>query len=139
MPWTRAVLLMLKAVRKGELHIQTPNGQLHIINGKEPGPKADITLWSDAVCRRLLLGGDLRFGEDYMDGTWETTDLSTLLAFGAANRTALAKAIDGTRFGRFMKTLRHLSNRNTKRGSRRNIAHHYDIGNSFYGKWLDRA
>ena len=137
MPWTRVVLLMLKAVRMGELHLQTPNGQLHIIKGAEPGPKAHLLLRSDAVCRHLLLGGDLRFGEDYMDGAWDTPDLTALLAFGAANRNALAKALDGTRLGRFMKTLGHFSNRNTKSGSRRNIAHHYDIGNAFYGKWLD--
>ena len=84
MPWTRAVLMMLRAVRVGELHLQAPNGQLHVIKGSEPGPKAHLQLRSDAVSRRLLFGGDLRFGEDYMDGAWDTPDLPALLSFGAA-------------------------------------------------------
>ena len=35
--------------------------------------------------------------------------------------------------------LRHALNRNTRRGSRRNIAAHYDLGNGFYAQWLDSS
>ncbi|WP_420405337.1 class I SAM-dependent methyltransferase [Nisaea sp.] len=137
MPWTRAVLVMLRAVRVGELTVHAPNGESYCFRGPDVGPRAEVRLGSDAVSRKLLLGGDVRFGEAYMDGNWETPDLPALIEFGAANRRALSRAIDGTSFVRLVKSVQHFTNRNTKRGSRRNIAHHYDIGNAFYGKWLD--
>lgn len=137
MPWTRALLVMLKAVRAGELTVHAPNGRTYRFGGAESGPDAELTLGSDAVARRLLLGGDVRFAEDYMDGIWETPDLASLIEFAASNRRSIHRAISGTPLGRLVKSVRHFANRNTRSGSRRNIAHHYDIGNAFYGKWLD--
>jgi cyclopropane-fatty-acyl-phospholipid synthase len=137
MPWTRALLIMLRAVRIGTLTVHAPNGESYRFEGQTPGPHAEVRLSTDDVSRKLLLGGDVRFGEAYMEGGWDTPDLPALIEFGAQNQRALSRAIDGTRIGRFFKSLQHFANRNTKRGSRRNIAHHYDIGNAFYGKWLD--
>ena len=81
---------------------------------------------------------NLAFAEAFIDGDWWTPDLLAFLEFGARNEPA-ADAISGSPAQRLLVRLRHWRNRNTRRGSRRNIAAHYDLGNAFYAHWLDRG
>ena len=89
------------------------------------------------VFRRLLSGGDLGLAESYMDSEWESPDLAAVIALGAANDAVLARTLAGTAWARLAGRLVHKLRPNSKRGSRRNIAAHYDLGNDFYGAWLD--
>lgn len=89
--------------------------------------------------RRLLFGGDVGFAEAYIDGDWSTPDLATLIELAALNEHALSEVTAGRRFARFLHRVKHLLRTNTKRGSRRNIEAHYDLGNDFYKLWLDRG
>jgi cyclopropane-fatty-acyl-phospholipid synthase len=87
--------------------------------------------------RRLLWRGDLGFAESYLAREWETPDLARLLELLALNLDAYDATQRRTWLSQAWVGLRHWANRNTRRGSRRNIAAHYDLGNDFYTQWLD--
>lgn len=72
-----------------------------------------------------------------MDGDWETPDLPALLTLAAINDEALLESYYGARWAAALRRLWHTRRANTRAGSRRNIAYHYDLGNAFYERWLD--
>lgn len=85
----------------------------------------------------MLLRGDVGLAEDYRDGQWESRDLEALFLNALQNEQALDAFIYGGAFGRMAARVLHFFRRNSRRGSRRNIAAHYDLGNAFYREWLD--
>ena len=72
-----------------------------------------------------------------MAGAWDTPDLATLLELGALNEASLGRMLRMSATVRALLALRHRLRANSRRGSRRNIAYHYDLGNDFYRLWLD--
>jgi len=91
------------------------------------------------AARRLFLGGSVGFAEAYLDGEWDSPDLTALLHLAAINEARLGAEAQGMTLVNMLHRLFHRYNANTKRGSRRNIAFHYDLGNAFYRPWLDRS
>jgi cyclopropane-fatty-acyl-phospholipid synthase len=91
------------------------------------------------ACSAALARGDIGFAESYIDGHWTTPDLVALLELFIANRDAIEQVVYGSWWGSLVYRLRHLLNRNSRRGSRKNIHAHYDIGNAFYRLWLDES
>jgi cyclopropane-fatty-acyl-phospholipid synthase len=86
----------------------------------------------------LVFGGSIGSGEAYMQGHWTCDDLSTLVRILLINRNVLEHVDSGAvSLARPARKLLHWLNRNTRSGSRRNIAAHYDLGNDFYALWLD--
>ena len=86
---------------------------------------------------RVLLGGDIAFGEAHVDGDWSSPDLVAFLRLAARNLDALAPTVRGSAPLRLLARLKHGLRPNSRRGSRRNIVAHYDLGNDFYRRWLD--
>ena len=74
-----------------------------------------------------------------MNGDWTTPDLTAVIELAARNAETLDNAIGGGPVVRTLNRLRHALRANTKRGSRRNIEAHYDLGNDFYALWLDES
>ncbi|MBB4096271.1 SAM-dependent methyltransferase [Brucella pecoris] len=136
-PSTRILRRLLNQVRHGRLNIVLPSGTSVSAQGTVPGPEANIAIKSWRSLRRLLTGGDIGFAQAYIDGDWETPDLTSVIRFAARNRDTLLSTLRGSRWMRLMHRLGHLLNANTKRGSRKNIEAHYDLGNDFYRRWLD--
>jgi len=102
--------------------------------------RAVIAVHDEQFFPRALLAGDVGIGEAYMDGDWSTPDLVAVVRLAVRNLDRL----DGsnrllTSFRRLADLLEHRRRRNTLAGSRRNIACHYDLGNDFYGLFLDRS
>jgi cyclopropane-fatty-acyl-phospholipid synthase len=83
-----------------------------------------------------LTGGDIGFADAYVAGDVSSPDLNTLLLWALQNANVETSLTALGRLRPLLK-LRHALNRNTRRGSRRNISAHYDLGNDFYAKWLD--
>ena len=86
----------------------------------------------------IAFGGSIGAGEAYINGHWVCAELSNLLRILLQNRAVLEQMDSGmamlsTPVQKFL----HVLNKNTRRGSRKNIAAHYDIGNDFYKLWLD--
>lgn len=140
--WTSPSFQLLRGIA-GKLHfgrltIILPNGaQLKFVGEEELDKSAVIVVKDYAFARRTILGGDIGFFEAYAAGEWDTPDLADCLYLLARNADYIASAFDGTPIALLAGQLRHLARRNTKAGSRKNISEHYDLGNTFYEKWLD--
>ena len=136
----RTVLGLLRRLRTGTLDVQLFDGtQVHFGTRRDGEPHAAIRLLDWSVCTDVLRRGDIGFAEAYIDGRWTTPDLAGLLRLCIANRHALEEVVYGTWWGSLLDRVRHLLNRNSRRGSRRNIHAHYDLGNPFYRLWLDET
>jgi cyclopropane-fatty-acyl-phospholipid synthase len=99
---------------------------------------AHISVDDPQFYRDVAFGGSIGAGEAYIHGHWSCGDLSNLLRILLRNREVLDDVDSGTAlFTRPLQKLFHFFNRNTRKGSRRNIAAHYDLGNDFYRLWLD--
>jgi cyclopropane-fatty-acyl-phospholipid synthase len=86
----------------------------------------------------VAFGGSVGAGESYIQGCWEASDLVALGRILLRNRDVLDSMEGGAALlTRPLKKAFHWLNRNTRTGSRRNIAAHYDLGNDFYALWLD--
>lgn len=133
----RLVNRMLRGLRCGRLRIVLPSGAVLEKSGAETGPEATIVIHRWRMLWRLLASGDIGFAEGFVHGDWTTPDLTAVIRFAARNTEALAPAIEGSVPVKLFHRLRHLFHANTRRGSRRNIEAHYDLGNDFYRQWLD--
>jgi cyclopropane-fatty-acyl-phospholipid synthase len=133
----RFLLFLVRKVEYGQLLFHLPSGETIQHSGRFPGPSASVTIYRWRAVRRMLLGGDVGFAESYIDGDWSTPALTTLIELVARNYHTMVPAMDGSRLARMVYRISHLRHNNTKRGSRRNIPAHYDLGNSFYAAWLD--
>jgi cyclopropane-fatty-acyl-phospholipid synthase len=141
LPWyQRRIISHLMRLRQGNLRVSFGPNRSFLLSGAEPGPDAELTIHRPAaLLRRLFWRGDLGFAESYMAGDWESDTPAALLEFFARNLDAYKKTEARNRFVRFASRVQHWLNRNSRSGSRRNIAAHYDLGNDFYGQWLDES
>ncbi|MEX8517721.1 MAG: class I SAM-dependent methyltransferase [Leptothrix sp. (in: b-proteobacteria)] len=137
-PAARAVLSLLQRLQHGTLEVQLPDGS-HARFGSGAGPRASMRLLDWRACGAALRSGDIGLAEAYIAGHWHTHDLAALLGLLLANRAALERMVYGSWWGALAYRLRHLLNRNSRSGSRRNIHAHYDLGNEFYRRWLDET
>jgi len=134
----RAVFKLLQSLQIGALDVQLPDGSSAHFGGAE-GPRAALRIRDWAVCSAALRSGDIGFAESYVAGHWTTPDLCALLELLVRNREALESVVYGSWWGALLHRARHLLNRNTRKGSRKNIHAHYDLGNAFYKLWLDES
>ena len=128
---------LLGRTRHGRLTLTLPQGRSLELLGSEPGPHASLRLHRWRPLLRLALQGDLGLALSYRDGDWDSPDLLALLDFGLANEAAWGATLAGRGPARWLARLAHRARANTRRGSRHNIAFHYDLGNDFYRRWLD--
>jgi cyclopropane-fatty-acyl-phospholipid synthase len=133
----RMFLDVAQRLDHGTLAITMPDGRAFRFAGRKPGPDATLIIHHPRAIRRLLLGGTIGFAESFMEGDWETPDLTALLELACANDDALTKVTGGGRVLALVRRLWHVWHANTRSGSKRNIAYHYDLGNQFYERWLD--
>lgn len=138
--WMRAALGIVAHISRGALIITVPDGRKFRFEGPSPGETGAIIVRDKNFARRLLLGGGIGFAEAYMDGQWDTPDLRTLLRVIANNNASIGAKAHGSRLLALMEWIQHsIMQRNSKRGARRNIEYHYDLGNEFYALWLDHS
>lgn len=133
----RWIAHVLRSLKIGHLTIVTPSGIRVEGRGDTDGPRATLILHRWRTMRRLMFGGDVGFAEAYIDEDWSTPDLASLIELAALNEKTLSEVTAGRPLSRFLHRVRHLLRMNTRRGSRRNIVAHYDLGNEFYKLWLD--
>jgi cyclopropane-fatty-acyl-phospholipid synthase len=134
---SRLVDRVIPALSAGHLRLVLPNGETLERQGEAAGPDATMVVHRWRAFRSMLLDGESGFTESYLDGEWSTPDLPQLLELCVRNETSLAaKAADGW-FSLLRSRLMHRLQGNSRRGSRRNIAAHYDLGNGFFEPWLD--
>jgi len=132
---TRTVFRMLEKLQGGLLDVQLPDGARQVFGDGLPG--VALQVHDEAMFGQILSRGDIGLAESYLDGQWDAPDLTAFLTLLAKNREQLKQAIYGSWPALLAARLRHLLNRNSKAGSKRNIMAHYDLGNAFYRLWLD--
>ncbi|MDP1539743.1 MAG: cyclopropane-fatty-acyl-phospholipid synthase family protein [Moraxellaceae bacterium] len=134
----KLLLNMLQRIQIGTLTVTLPGGGHHCYGGQQPGPTAFLEIKSWQACQRILRSGDIGLAEAYRDHEVEIADIPSLLLLAMANEDAIKQAFEGSLIGKATYLFRHfLLNRNTRKGSKRNIHAHYDLGNDFYRLWLD--
>jgi cyclopropane-fatty-acyl-phospholipid synthase len=133
----RLALGFAARLRRGTLDITLLDGRVVRMGGVEPGPAAAMTLHSYSFAARLINGGDIGIAEAYLNGEWDTPDLTQFLYVFCVNYELIQTMLGDKPMVRFVQLVRHWCNRNTRRQARHNIHAHYDIGNAFYSAWLD--
>ena len=129
-----------RAVRRGTLTLTYPDGATRTYGGHLPGPAVAATIHDEALYERLVRSGELGLGETYMDGLWDTDDLTSFLVLGIQNRRyapGFVRTINDVT--RWPNRRLHLGRRNSLKGSKANIHAHYDLSNDFFRLFLDET
>ena len=134
-----AVFDIARRLERGRLDFVLPDGRRFRAEGRAPGLAAELQVHDPDVFARLIREGDLGFCEAYLDGQWSSPDLQAFLDLMQAGNEGVYDGFPGFGLVRACERLRFWLQSNSKRQARRNIAHHYDLGNDFYRLWLDRS
>lgn len=135
----RSLIALFSRITRGELTVV--DGGERFVFGHADGLSATITIRDPGAYRALLFSGTIGAGEAYMSNLWTCSELPALARIFVRNLEALG-ALEGgaTRVARFAGELMTKAiRRNTRAGSRRNIARHYDLSNEFFGLFLDES
>ncbi len=126
-------------IAAGQLRLRL-GGRSYLLESDRDGPQAEIDIRRPLrMARRLATKGHLGLGESWMAGDWDSPDPTALLHLLAVNEHRWRERQRGGPLHRLISPRRHQSRSNTRTGSRRNIAYHYDLGNDFYQLWLDSS
>ena len=132
---TRLVFQLLEQLQGGMLEIRLPDGSSRLFGDGEHGVTLSVS--DEAMFGAVLARGDIGLAEAYLDGHWDSPDITGLLSLLAKNRAVLKTAVYGSWRKLLAARVRHWLNGNSRAGSKRNIMAHYDLGNDFYQLWLD--
>ena len=124
-------------LERGSMLAHLPDGTTRLLGGRGPGFEARIDLKDWRALIRLATGGSIGWYQGYEAGEWDSDGLVSLLAVMGDNARALGDTARSSGPFRWAANFAHWLNRNSSKGSMRNIAAHYDLGNDFYGAWLD--
>lgn len=151
----RVMFSALREMRHGRLLLELPEGGTIALGDPRadaerlplgiPG-SANIRVLNEGFFRRTVLSGDIGFAESFIDGEWETDDMTAVIAWfilnidraptlsGSGSRASWSSAA-----GRLVNRVRHVLRRNSESVARRNIAEHYDLSNDFFALFLDQS
>ena len=128
---------ILKNLKFGTVSLTMPDGRQRQFSGGLAGPNADLQIHTKEAVRRILSDGKIGFCEAFMDGQVSSDNLPDLIELAARHDEYLDEKLKTGPLRKWGLQLFHQLRRNNKGGSAKNIAHHYDLGNSFYEAWLD--
>jgi len=121
----------------GTLHLTLPSGYTQTLG--TASPVAEVQLKNFRPLVRLFFGGINGWSESYLAGDWECQDLTALIKWGLAYEDSLSELSQAGFIIQAMHNLYHWQRDNSRSGSKKNIAAHYDLGNDFYQPWLDKS
>jgi cyclopropane-fatty-acyl-phospholipid synthase len=133
----RALRAVQGATTEGRLDFVLADGRRFRVEGRKAGPVAELHIHNDDLFGRLIREGDLGFCEAYLDGWWTSPDLMGFMDFIQTPANSMLDTFPGFKLVQAFERLRHWLNANSRKQARKNIAHHYDLGNDFYRLWLD--
>lgn len=133
----RSLLKAMRHAEHGAVRLRLPDGAWETFGRGELRCEGRLADWevAEAIARR----GDIGVAEMFIDGRLELDKPAELIAWACDNEKELRRAIYGVAFALIWDRLRHWRQGNTIKGSKRNIASHYDLGNDFYRLWLDQT
>lgn len=134
----KAACLAALNITEGQLVMVLPDGR-RLSFGDAAAAETILEVRSFAFAARVLRGGDIGLAEGFIAGEWDTPHLAAVLTLFSANADRIMRVFRGNALVRAFNLLRSFGRVNTRRGARRNILAHYDLGNAFYEKWLDET
>ncbi len=126
-----------RGLESGSLEATLPDGSRRLLGGRGPGPHCDVHLRRWRALVRLAIGGSAGWYRAWAAGEWSSPDPVPLFHLFMANAVSLGQVARPHGPGRWIGRVMHWMRRNSRVGSRDNIAYHYDLGNDFYRLWLD--
>ena len=133
------VMGFASSLQFGRVDFILPDGRHFRAEGENTGPMAELHVHNDDLFSRLIREGDLGFSDAYLDGWWSTPDLQAFMDLVHADNEAIYDGFPGMGIVRRFEQLRFWLQSNSKTQARKNISYHYDLGNDFYGLWLDET
>lgn len=135
----RLFVRMLKNLRGGQIDLVLPSGARTVVGAGGASP-LEMTIHRSSFFKKVLSAGSVGFGESYVDGDWDTADLTGVLGLFARNQKDLGRIGRGfSLIAQQMNRLYHKTRRNSLEQSRANIQEHYDLSNDFYASFLDAS
>jgi cyclopropane-fatty-acyl-phospholipid synthase len=141
--YENAVISALSKMNKGSLCLNLPNGEAFAIGDENASIKANLTIKENSFFKRLVLYGDIGFGEAYVDGLWETDSITNVIKWIILN-IENAPSVSGSKVKtlglnifKWLNRIYHNNRSNSISGSQKNIAEHYDLNNDFFATFLD--
>jgi cyclopropane-fatty-acyl-phospholipid synthase len=135
------LLKQMQALRECQLTVIDESGETvlgHVAENSAVTLRATVRVHSGAFYRAVAMNGSVGAGESFIDGDWDCDDLVALIRMLVRNRDLLDAMETGlARFGGLALRAWYALRRNTRGGSRDNIAAHYDLGNDFFRLFLD--
>jgi len=137
--WDKIFLKGIKKFPYGSLQIEWPDGKSQKIDAIHKGPNAKLKIVDSNVVREIIQGGSIKFAELYISKRIITNNLTNLMHYCALNNDQAEETFKITIFRYLYNKYLHFKNKNTKIQAKKNISHHYDLGNQFYTYWLDKS
>jgi cyclopropane-fatty-acyl-phospholipid synthase len=141
--YEKAVLNMLSKMQLGTLNLTLPSGEQITLGNGEGGIVANAEIKNPYFFKRCVLYGDIGFGEAYVDGDWDTDNITNVIKWFLLN-VDNAPTISGSSSKSFVlnvlkifNNIYHSKRENTLKGSKKNISEHYDLNNDFFASFLD--
>jgi cyclopropane-fatty-acyl-phospholipid synthase len=138
------ILNILQKMKLGRMSLTLPEGQT-IEFGNSDEIHAKIEVKNNIFFKKCLLGGDIGFGESYVEGDWETDSITNVIKWMILNvenmvsMSGNSRSFDPTALLSSFNKIYHKLNKNSLSGSKKNIEYHYDLSNDFYKLWLDET
>lgn len=137
-PWFASSFEVLRGIETGRIDIALPDGRVFRVEGGE-GPTARLDVSNPELFTRVAREGELGFCEAYLENWWDTPDLQVLLDVLMSSKNWVRRSHPAAILVRAYQRGWHWMNRNSPDQARKNISYHYDLGNQFYGRWLDET
>lgn len=141
--YENAVLNLISKMNKGSLSLSLPCGQQLEIGDGKGEVKATILIKDPAFYKNLVLYGDIGFGEGFVNGLWDTDNITNVIKWVLLNIDN-APSVSGSKTKtvalnvfKWFNRIYHNSRSNTIAGSQKNISEHYDLNNDFFATFLD--
>ncbi|MGZ4097445.1 MAG: class I SAM-dependent methyltransferase [Bacteroidia bacterium] len=141
--YQKVIINLLSKMELGTLNMALPDGEFIKLGNGEGNITANIQIKNYDFFKRCVLYGDIGFGESYVDGEWDTDNITNVLKWFLLNIDN-APTVSGsntktfiTNLLKFFNTFYHTKRANSVSGSRKNIAEHYDLNNAFFATFLD--
>ena len=129
----------LSKIKFGILNVEFPSGENKIFSGINNSLSASIKIHDFKLLSYILKRGSVGYAEAYMKGFFSTPNLTDLLILSHKNEKFFLDNINSNFFYLTLSKIKHFLKANSKSQSKKNIKFHYDLGNKFYEKWLDKS
>ena len=133
------ILKKLEKLEHGFLEITLPDNSKLSFGNNKTELEANIKINNLELIELVISKGDIGFGEAYINQMFETSDLANLLEFFSLNQKQIDDLFYGKKILSLIFSIKNFFRKNNLKGSKKNISTHYDLGNSFYEKWLDKT